>query len=282
MRVAALPLRMLRGRGLPLDFLLESIGFSPQADLDALARQIRSEGEPVAWRGPEGEHLRLAVAPGVDVRLDRDEGEPCPSLWPHFATERRLRVAVKSVVGVPDSPFDALLYGIANPPVPHLDGSLESEAEREDYPLATYLTDARKLPRSLSSDHVLAVSIAGFSLDITYVGPNTGVHDPYILEEPHGARLLPLGDDERPGGCMELSLRVQRVRHLENGVSGHPIEVLETDAPGRPLELFVSRWHLAAAGFEVPRPGWRIEGAFLFTGRVSGGLPPSRRHRSPV
>ena len=50
-------------------------------------------------------------------------------------------------------------------------------------------------------------------------------------------------------------------------------KVLEVDAPGRPLDLFVSRWQLAADGFESPRPGWRIEGAFLFTGRVSGGLP---------
>ena len=30
---------------------------------------------------------------------------------------------------------------------------------------------------------------------------------------------------------------------------------------------------LAQAGYDDPRSGWRIEGAFLFTGRVAGGIP---------
>ena len=55
--------------------------------------------------------------------------------------------------------------------------------------------------------------------------------------------------------------------------------LIEVDAPGRPLDLFVSRWQLEAHELPPPRPGWRIEGAFLFTGRVSGGLGP-QRHRT--
>ena len=30
---------------------------------------------------------------------------------------------------------------------------------------------------------------------------------------------------------------------------------------------------------EAPRPGWRIEGAFLFNGRVAGGLPQRKTKR---
>jgi hypothetical protein len=37
--------------------------------------------------------------------------------------------------------------------------------------------------------------------------------------------------------------------------------------------LFVSRWQLEADKLPAPRPGLRIEGSFLFTGRLAGGLP---------
>ena len=78
---------------------------------------------------------------------------------------------------------------------------------------------------------------------------------------------------------MELSLPIRSCRHLENPLTREKIEVIEVDAPGRPLDLFVSRWQLEAHELPPPRPGWRIEGAFLFTGRVSGGLGP-QRHRT--
>jgi len=75
---------------------------------------------------------------------------------------------------------------------------------------------------------------------------------------------------------MELSLVVQAIHHLENPFTHERIELVEVAAPGRPLDLFLSRWQLAAQGLPAPRPGWRIEGTFLFTGRVAGGLPSRR------
>ena len=276
-----------------MDFLLECIGFPPDTDLEGLSEHIQREGEAVAWRGPRGTHLRLALGGGLEVRLDREEGESHVALWPHHEVRRRLRVAVQSVSSLPDSPYDALLHGLANPPVPGLapaSGPFEASNPdpapqglgelNEDWPLATYLSDARRVPRSLTVGHVIAVSIAGFSLDVTYVGPNEGVRDTFVLDEPHGALLLPVGDPDRPGGAMELSLRIRSVRTLRNGLTQQTVRVLEVDAPGRPLDLFISPWQLAEAGLPEPRTGWRIEGAFLFTGRVSGGLPsPQRRAR---
>jgi len=244
-----------------------------------LVKKAATEGDSVAWRGPHGTHLRLPLSGGVEVRLDREEDQEQWSLWPHFEVRHRLRVMVQSISPLPDSPFDALLQGIANPPLPTADGEPE-ESLGEDYPIATYVPDARRLPDQLPLGHVLAVSISGFALDVTYLGPNDGVRDPYVLEDPCGALLVPLGSADSPGGAMELSLRVREVRHLVNPLTGARVSVLETDAPGRPLDLFVSSWQLAAEGFDEPRPGWRIEGAFLFTGRVSGGLPrPGRARR---
>ena len=273
-----------------MDFLLECIGFPPDTDLEELSARIQREGDAVAWRGPQGLHLRLPLGGGIEVRLDREEGAETLALWPHHEVRRRLRVAVQSVSPLPDSPYDALLHGLANPPVPGLEDTLAVgeraggpplEVAGEDWPLATYLSDARRVPRSLRVGHVVAVSVSGFSLDVTYVGPNEGVRDPFVLEEPHGALLLPVGDPDRPGGAMELSLRIRGVRSVRNELTGEPVRILEVDAPGRPLDLFVSPWQLAELGLPEPRSGWRIEGAFLFTGRVSGGLPsPQRRART--
>lgn len=260
-----------------MDFLLECIGFPPKSDLAALAARVLEDGEPVAWRGPSGVHLRYPLAGGLEVRLDREDDQDHWSLWPHYDTGRRLRVAVRSLTAVPDSPFDVLMTGIANPPAPQF---LDPEAVGDDYAIATYLSDARRIPTTIPVGHVLAVSIAGFALDVDYVGPNEGVRQAEILDEPCGAFLVPVGGtpgDGHPGGAMDLSLRVRGVRHLSNPLSGQAVEVIEVDAPGRPLELFVSRWQLESEGLEVPRPGWRIEGAFLFTGRVAGGLPSSQR-----
>ena len=185
-----------------------------------------------------------------------------------------MRVAAEELRAVPDSPWDVLLHGTANPAaVEHVDETARS------FPICTWLTDARRLPRKLRPGHVLAVSIAGFALEVSYVGPNAGARDASVLELPRGAWFQPLGGADDPGGCMEVSLRVREVRHIENPLTGAPVEVLETDAPGRPVEVFVSRWQLEREGLPMPRPGWRIEGTFLFTGRLAGGLPPVRPRR---
>ncbi len=262
-----------------MDFLLECIGFPPNYDLASLAATIRSRGEPVAYRGPEGVHLSYRFPGGIEVRLDREKGHEHDSLWPHYEVDRRLRVEVQGLRHLPDSPFDVLLHGIANPAVPD---DPWSEASGDRYPIVTYLSDARRLPRELASGHVLAVSISGFALDVSYVGPDEGVRNPYLAESPAGSQLLPLEGPQQPSGCMELSLPIRGSRHLENPLTHEKIAVIEVDAPGRPLDLFVSRWHLEAHGLPPPRPGWRLEGAFLFTGRVSGGLPPPRRTRAPA
>jgi hypothetical protein len=218
----------------------------------------------------------MPFAGGLEVRLDREEGQEHDSLWPYFESSRRLRVAVESLQRMPDSPFDVLLRGRANPPLPE---DPWRETSGEDYALAAYLCDARRLPRGLPRGHVLAVSVAGFALDVTYVGPDQGVQARYLKEEPGGAVLLPLEGSDGPGGCMELSLAVRTIHHMSNPFTSERIERIETDAPGRSLDLFLSRWQLQAHGLPAPRPGWRIEGAFLFNGRVAGGLPRPGRKR---
>ena len=210
------------------------------------------------------------------MRLDREEGQEHDTLTPYFESSRRLRVAVDSLQRPPDSPFDVLLRGRANPPLPE---DPWREASGDEYALSAYLCDARRLPRTLPRGHVLAVSIAGFALDVGYVGPDRGVQDRYLVDEPGGSVLLPLEGTEQPGGCMELSLTVRAIHHLANPFTRERIELVETEAPGRPLDLFLSRWQLEAHGLPAPRPGWRIEGAFLFQGRVAGGLPTRGKKR---
>lgn len=256
-----------------MDFLLECIGFPPDADLVTLAERLRREGERVALRGPGGEHLRIPIAGGLEVRLDREEDQEHDTIWPYCEVERRLRVAVDRVVPVPDSPCDVLLHGRANPPVPD---DPWREITGPDYALATWLTDARRLPR-FPPGHVLAVSIAGFALDVSYVGPDEGLGDPELAAEPQGSPLLPLAGSDDPGGCMNLSLVVAERRHVVNPLTSEPVLHVVADAPGRALDLFLSRWQLAAAGLPEPRVGWRVEGVFLFTGRASGGLGPRTR-----
>jgi len=257
-----------------VDFLLECIGFPPDSDRDELVATIRRHGEPVAYRGPGGEHLRMKLAQGIELRLDREEGRDVLDLYPYFAERNRLRVSVESLREVADSPFDALLIGWVAPPTP---GAPSLWPPPGAYLLSTWLTDARRLPRGVEAGRVLAISTAGFSLDVTYLGPNDGVRDPAILESPRGASVSPLGGAEAPGGCAELSVRIQEVRHARNSITGEPVEIVEVDAPERPLHLFLSPWQLAQDGLPSPRPGYRVEGTFLFTGRIAGGLPGPRR-----
>jgi len=257
-----------------VDFLLECIGFPPDSDRDELVTVVRARGEPVPYRGPRGEHQSLRLAPGIELRLDREEGGEGVELYPYFAEPNRLRISVESLREVADSPFDALLTGWVAPPAPGAPCAWEPPGA---FLLTTWLTDARRLPRKVEAGRVLAVSTAGFSVDVSYLGPNAGVRDPSILEGPSGARIAPLGGADAPGGCAELSVRIQSVRHARNSLTGEAVEIVEVDAPERALHLFVSPWELARNDLPGPRPGYRIEGTFLFTGRIAGGLTGPRR-----
>jgi hypothetical protein len=98
-----------------------------------------------------------------------------------------------------------------------------------------------------------------------------------VLERASGASITPLDRPGDPVGCAEVSLRIQEVAHLENRITKLRFDRIETDAPERPHSLFVSRWQLEQDGLPPPRPGLRIEGTFLFLGRVAGGLPGPKK-----
>lgn len=261
-----------------MDFLLECIGFPPGYDREALVETIQREGESVAWRGAHKTDLRLPLQDLLELRLerlpDKDPQDPSTTLWPYYAEPRRLRIATLDIRAVPDSPFDALLTGWVDPPLP----DEPAHAPPGAYLLSTYVTDARRLEQRPEPGHVLAISTAGFALDVSWIGPNERASDRSVLERPRGASIAPLGDPSEPGGCNELSVRIRAVKHLRNPLTGALVERLEVDAPDRPLTLFASRWQLEADGLPAPRPGWRIEGTFLFNGRLRGGLPgPKQR-----
>ena len=255
-----------------MEFLLECIGFPPDADFAELKRRIEQDGEQAPWRGPGGTHLRLPLAGGIELFLDREKGQNFETVMPQCRVPHRLRVATQRLLKIPDSPYDALLIGQANPLVEHYDSF-----DGQQFQISTFLTDRRRLPSTVKAGHVFAIGVAGFALDVTYSGPNEGVRDRAIFDNPRGALLEPLGGAEDPGGCMDLSLRVREILHVRNPLTGHLIEVIEADAPGRPLRLFVSRWQLDQDELPQPRPGWRIEGTFMLTGRITGGLPRSPR-----
>ena len=260
-----------------VDFLLECVGFAPDEDADALVTLARERGERDPLRGPGGEHYVLPLAEGVALHCDREEGSELWTLMPHYRERRRLRVAVTSVRTPEDSPFDALLRGWAGPT---REAFGDEWGEPGAYELACLLFDARRLPRRSLPGRVISVAVAGFALAVDFVGPNADAPDEGVLERPHGARLAPATGPDAPGGCREVSLRVMRVRRATNRCSGRAMTVLECDAPERSLHLFLSPGQLEADGLPEPRPGWRVEGCFLFTGRVTGGLPgPSARAR---
>ena len=265
-----------------MDFLLECVGFPPDSDLEDLARRARLEGEPVAWRGPRGEHYRLSLGGGLDVRFDREEGADFWSLHPYYRPPQRLRLAVDSMRSIPDSPYDALVTGWANPPPPDPEQPSGAQppcpSEFEDaFALSVVLTDRRRLPRSLPRGHVLAVSVAGFALDVGHVGPMADRAAEAGLPSsaralPSGGWIAPLGGIEEPGGCVELCLPLSRLVRMTNPVTGKAVTRIEAGTPSKPLPLFVSPWQLATDELPAPRPGWCVEGTFLLTGRIEGGL----------
>ncbi len=254
----------MRNTDSDVDFLLECIGFPPDHPLDDIVQHVLREGEPAAWRGEPARHRRLPLGGGLELRMDREDDRRSWNLLPFFQTPHRQRIAVDELRALPDSPFDALLWGWVAPPV--------EEAERRwspgAYRLALNLMDARKLPRTLPKGHVLAVGAAGFALDLSFVGP---------YEPGCETRIEPLGHPEDPGGCAELSLRVCNIRHLRNPITGIEVEALELDAPERPQVVFTSRWQRERDGLQPPQVGGRIDGTFLFLGTITGGLPGQAR-----
>jgi hypothetical protein len=258
-----------------MDFLLECIGFGPDKEPEELHEIVRREGEPVAWRGPHGEHLKLKLALDLELRMDQEEGDSVVSLLPYFNERARLRISVQAARQVEDSPFDALLTGWVAPPtrdMPNPGGKPGA------YALATWLTDARRLPKSMVKGHVLAVSVAGFAVLVRSLQPAKADYQPEYQDLPRGAYIRPLAGIENPGGCSDVSARILEVRHTINRITGRPIDIVTIDAPERPLKLFVSPWQLEQDGLPAPRPGYRIEGTFMFIGRITGGLPGPRRH----
>lgn len=254
-----------------MDFLLECIGFPPDHPLEEVVQCVLRDGEPAAWRGDPARHRRLVLGGGLELRIDREDERLPWNVLPFFQSPHRLRVGVEEVRALPDSPFDALLWGwVAPPPDP-----AERRWSPGAYRLALNLLDARKLPRSLAKGHVLAVSVAGFALDVAQVSAGSSAR----RTEP---RIEPLGHPEDPGGCAEVALDVLRVLHVRNPITGVEVEALEVDAPERPHVIFLSQWQLKRDGLPQPRVGARVEGTFLFLGGVCGGLsaPAERARRS--
>ncbi len=249
-----------------MDFLLECVGFPPDFDADSLLELVHQRGEAIPYRDRGGQERRLGLGGGLELRLDPGP-TGVPGIVPWFSTRERLRVAVEHLEALPDAPFDALLAGRANPPLP------SGAAVGTSFPFATYLADRRRLPERLPHGHVLAISTAGFALDVVSLRPEPGADSPDLMRRPC---LGPLGGPEDPAGCMEIDTRLLHVERCTNPITGLDYDVLTADAPGRPLTLFASRWQLDADGWGAPRPGWRIEGVFLFQGRVAGGLPRAR------
>lgn len=255
-----------------MEFLLECIGFPPEVDLDGLVSLARERGERAPWRGPVGDHLRLALGGGLEVRADRESETQPWSVHPYFQSEQRLRLAVETVRRAADSHYDALVVGWANPP---LKGHPATHPEA--FALSAVVTDARRLPRSLSRGHVLAVSLAGFALDVERIGPRelcTARRGPARRFD-DGGWVQPLGGPDDPGGCVELALCVERVEERTNPLTGARVTLLEARTPHRPLTLFASPWQLEVDQLEPPRPGAWIRGVFLLTGRIAGGLKPA-------
>ncbi len=254
-----------------MDFLLECIGFPPDHPLEDIVEHVLREGEPAAWRGDPARHRRLVLGSGLELRADREDDRLPWNVLPFFQTPHRLRIAVDEVRALPDSPFDALLWGWVAPPVE----SAERRWSPGAYRLAMNLMDARKLPRTLPKGHVLAVSVAGFALDVAHVR----------ADGQHGRReasIEPLGHPEDPGGCAEIALDVRKILHIKNPITGIEVDALEVDAPERPHIIFLSQWQLQRDGLPQPQVGGRVEGTFLFLGGVAGGLPAptSRAGRS--
>lgn len=256
-----------------MDFLLECIGFPPSVGEDELVDLIRMRGEAAAWRGAPEEHRILKLGEGLEVRADRDPGADFWTLTPSYRVPHRIRMAVTTIVRPTESPFDALLGGWVSPPTPE---ELEEDLPPGKYRLSAWISDARRLDNRIRAGHVLALTVAGYALNVDRIVPNAEAHPAHVLDRPSGALIRPLGGLEDPGGCCDVSLRIRAIRHVRNEVTRESVDIAICDAPDRPVMLFLSPWQLEREGLPAPRPGWRVEGTFLFTGRLAGGLTRKR------
>jgi len=254
-----------------MDFLLECIGFPPSVAAEEIVALAQERGEPAPWRGRATEHLLLRLGSGLQVRADRDPEHGYWSLTPFYEVPHRLRLSVQTVIRPQDSPYDALLSGWAAPPPPW-----STESRQGAYRLSTWISDARRLGRRVQVGQILAVSVAGFALSVDRVLPPETRPEGHGFEDTAGASVRPIGEEGAPGGCCDVSLRVQTVRRILNEVTGEEVEMVVCAAPERPLVLFLSRWQLERDGLPAPRAGWRVEGTFLMSGRLSGGLRSTR------
>jgi len=263
-----------------MDFLLECIGFPPDWPLRRLVEAALERGEPAAWRGAAATHRSLRLGEFVEVLVERDGDGPWSCL-PLCASPHRLRLAVHGRKRIADARFDALVSGRvlvdgARPGAP----DERADASTGGYHASACLVDARKLPARLARDHVLALELCALALDVSYIGDDKGCEHVEAPGMERGAWLAPLAGPDDPSGAMELSARIARILREKNPYSGEPYEVLELDCPVRPIRALCSRWQREAEGLEPPRVGARIEGVFLFAGRVRGGLPgPQGRAR---
>ncbi len=255
-----------------VDFLLECIGFPPSHDFGELAEIAAAQGEPIAWRGPLGLHRSLELGDGLAVHVDREVGERGPTLTPFARGGCRLRIAVESLRTPPDSPCDAVLVGWplaapgarSDPEHGHGHAGLGLGTTR----IGMLLRDARRLPRRIPSGHVLAVSVAGFALHVEALQRDA--------DRSLAIRALTGPDD--PAGCVEIAAPIERVVDLRNPLTGACTQRVDIALDHkRLLGLHLSPWQLFEEGLRTPRAGDRIEGTFLLSGRVRGGLPSVRR-----
>jgi hypothetical protein len=180
---------------------------------------------------------------------------------------------------IADARFDALVSGRVLSDAARPDGARGGELQG-GYHASACLVDARKLPRRIPEGHVLALELCALALDVSYIGDDAGCERTEALPMERGAWLEPLAGPADPAGAMEVSARIARILRERNPLSGEPYDVLELDCPVRPVRALCSRWQREAEGLEPPRVGARIEGVFLFAGRVRGGLPgPQGRAR---
>lgn len=264
-----------------MDFLLECVGFPPDWPLRRLVDAAQARGEPAAWRGPAATHKSLRLGELVEVLVERDGAGPWSCL-PLCASPHRLRLAVQARAKIADARFDALVSGRVLPDgARHATPGDRADAGAGGYGASACLVDARKLPRRLAAGHVLALELCALALDVSYIGADKGCEHPQALDMERGAWLAPLAGVDDPSGAMELSARIARIVREKNPLTDEPYEVLELDCPVRPIRALCSRWSREAEGLEPPQVGARIEGVFLFAGRVRGGLPgPQGRARA--